>query len=86
MFLIRDKQEEKVRKNIDKIEKIELEAFNCLFTVPELEAALNMNDNDFKTNFNRPKPAQDTELIFHCMAGGRAKRCADVAQGLGFSK
>jgi len=53
--------------------------------VPELEAALNMNDNDFKTNFNRPKPAQDTELIFHCMAGGRAKRCADVAQGLGFS-
>ncbi|XP_013101460.2 rhodanese domain-containing protein CG4456 [Stomoxys calcitrans] len=52
--------------------------------LPELEAAFKMPDNDFKTNFNRPKPTEETVLIFSCLKGGRAQKAADMAVEKGF--
>lgn len=52
--------------------------------LPELEKAFEMSDNDFKTNFNREKPSEETVLIFSCLKGGRAQKAADAALARGF--
>lgn len=52
----------------------------------ELEHAFKMSENDFHTAFNRPKPKEDTILIFSCLAGGRAQRATDLALTHGFKK
>jgi rhodanese-related sulfurtransferase len=48
--------------------------------------ALNLNDEEFNTQFNRKKPAKNDEVIFSCLVGGRAQKGATVAVGLGFEK
>lgn len=54
--------------------------------MPELEDAFKMSENDFKTNFNRDKPTEETVLIFSCLKGGRAQKAADKALEKGFKK
>lgn len=54
--------------------------------MPELEAAFKMSADDFKANFNRDKPTDDTPLIFSCLKGGRAQKAADMASSNGFKK
>lgn len=54
--------------------------------MPDLEAAFQMSENDFKTAFNRDKPSTETVLIFSCQAGGRAKRAYDLALANGYKK
>ena len=60
--------------------------FTSTSVVPELENALELSDNDFKTQFNRPKPNPDTPLIFSCLKGGRAQKATDLASTKGFKK
>ncbi|XP_058457050.1 uncharacterized protein LOC131434400 [Malaya genurostris] len=52
--------------------------------LPNLEQALKLSDDEFKSKFGRSKPQSDTEIIFHCKLGGRAQKAADTAIGLGY--
>lgn len=54
--------------------------------MPELEAAFQMSDNDFKNNFNREKPSESSPIIFSCLKGGRAERASNAAKALGYAK
>lgn len=55
-------------------------------SVPELEKAFNLPDDDFKKTYGRAKPSIDAEMIFSCKAGGRAARAANLIKTLGFIK
>ncbi|XP_026470803.1 uncharacterized protein LOC113375063 [Ctenocephalides felis] len=53
----------------------------------ELENALkNMSPEEFKTKFGRDKPTFDTEIIFSCRSGKRAKEAMETALGLCYKK
>lgn len=56
----------------------------CFDTVGTLEETLKLPADEFKTNFGRDKPDNDTEVIFSCRLGGRAAKAAEVAKELGF--
>lgn len=51
-----------------------------------LEETLKLSPEEFKNAFGRDKPAEDTEIVFHCKMGGRASKAAEVAESLGFAK
>lgn len=53
--------------------------------LPDLERALNLPDELFFKTYGRSKPPIDAVMIFSCKAGGRAKRAAILAKGLGFT-
>lgn len=48
--------------------------------------ALNMRKNDFEKVFKRPKPSEDTEIIFYCMIGKRSSKAQQNALSLGYKK
>ncbi|XP_028028960.1 thiosulfate sulfurtransferase/rhodanese-like domain-containing protein 3 [Bombyx mandarina] len=43
-----------------------------------------MSDKEFNKTYKRPKPNQNTELIFYCMAGRRSAKAQESAINLGF--
>ncbi|KAJ8733477.1 hypothetical protein PYW08_001775 [Mythimna loreyi] len=43
-----------------------------------------MPDKDFQEAYKRPKPAEDTEIIFYCMIGKRSGMAQQNAINLGF--
>lgn len=43
-----------------------------------------MPDKEFETTYKRPKPAEDTEIIFYCMIGKRSGMAQQNAINLGF--
>lgn len=45
-----------------------------------------MSDEDFKKNYQRPKPTESDELIFYCHYGRRSCLALDKALELGYSK
>lgn len=52
--------------------------------LPELEAALSKSSDEFEAAYKRPKPKEDSYIIFSCLAGGRAERAANQAIANGF--
>ena len=60
-------------------------SFKSLFwTVSELDEAIALDDAGFQTKFGFSKPTSDTQIITHCMKGGRAQKAADALLGKGF--
>ncbi|XP_073842362.1 rhodanese domain-containing protein CG4456 [Musca autumnalis] len=59
-------------------------SINIPFT--ELEAALMMEDNEFKKLFGREKPPKDAVVIFTCLGGQYAQMGADLAKSKGWTK
>ncbi|XP_018566235.1 heat shock protein 67B2-like [Anoplophora glabripennis] len=52
----------------------------------ELEKALkNINEDEFKGKYGKPKPIESFPLIFSCMLGGRAAKALALAEKLGFN-
>ncbi|KAM3960944.1 rhodanese domain-containing protein CG4456 isoform 1-T2 [Aphomia sociella] len=43
-----------------------------------------MSETEFKKTYNRPKPAEDTEIIFYCMIGKRSGMAQQNAMNLGY--
>ncbi|CAK1545930.1 unnamed protein product [Leptosia nina] len=43
-----------------------------------------MPDNEFNKLYNRPKPTEDTEIIFYCMIGKRSGMAQQNAINLGY--
>lgn len=58
--------------------------FLCSNVVGTLAETLKQSDDEFRAQFGRDKPTNDTELIFSCKLGGRAAKAAEVAKELGF--
>ncbi|XP_022912305.1 uncharacterized protein [Onthophagus taurus] len=48
------------------------------------EVLKNMTSDEFKAKFGRDKPNFDTEIVFHCHAGGRSTRACKIATDLGY--
>ncbi|XP_005190101.1 rhodanese domain-containing protein CG4456 [Musca domestica] len=59
-------------------------SINIPFT--ELEAALMMEDNEFKQIYGREKPPKDAVVIFTCLGGQYAQMGADLARSKGWAK
>lgn len=51
-----------------------------------IEENLKLSAEEFEKKFVRKQPSKETEVIFHCMGGGRAGRAAELALSLGFPK
>ncbi len=52
-----------------------------------VENALKLDSNEFKAKYGRDLISkEETELIFHCLLGGRAEKGAQIALALGFKK
>ncbi|MDA1196643.1 MAG: rhodanese-like domain-containing protein [Nanoarchaeota archaeon] len=51
----------------------------------ELEQALQLENEEFKTKYDFEKPNKEQELIFYCHAGGRSAKAAKLAMKLGFN-
>lgn len=51
-----------------------------------VESELKLDAETFKQRYKRDKPNENTEVIFHCLKGGRAQKGCDTAKGLGFKK
>uniref|UniRef100_A0A336MZD6 CSON008174 protein n=1 Tax=Culicoides sonorensis TaxID=179676 RepID=A0A336MZD6_CULSO len=49
-----------------------------------VEEELKLPSDAFKQKYKREKPNETTEVIFHCLKGGRAQRACDTATGLGY--
>ncbi|CAH0729232.1 unnamed protein product, partial [Brenthis ino] len=45
-----------------------------------------MSEEEFKKQFQRPKPSSSDELIFYCQSGKRSSEALDKALKLGYSK
>lgn len=45
-----------------------------------------MTDREFENLFKRPKPTEDTEIIFYCMIGKRSGMAQQNAANLGYKK
>ena len=52
---------------------------------PELEMALNMNDEDFELKYNHEKPKRDERIIVYCFEGIWGSQALEVLRGLGFT-
>ncbi|XP_050096885.1 rhodanese domain-containing protein CG4456 isoform X3 [Anopheles aquasalis] len=53
--------------------------------LPQLEEGMKLAESEFKARYGREKPANDTEIIFHCKMGGRAQKATDLATSLGYT-
>ncbi|XP_017840691.1 rhodanese domain-containing protein CG4456 [Drosophila busckii] len=53
--------------------------------LPELSTALALDEQTFKTNYGRDKPALNADIIFTCRSGRRAQEAANIAQAAGFT-
>lgn len=51
-----------------------------------VEQELKLGAGEFKQKYGREKPKETTEIIFHCLKGGRAQKAVDAAKGIGFEK
>lgn len=51
-----------------------------------VENELKLDADAFKQKYKRDKPSENTEVIFHCLKGGRAQKGCDTAKALGFKK
>ena len=60
----------------------------CVWSVGDVEDALQMSSEEFEVRYGAPKPQEgDTNhLVFYCMVGIRSLRAVEVAQALGYSK
>ncbi|XP_076807708.1 thiosulfate:glutathione sulfurtransferase-like [Clavelina lepadiformis] len=60
---------------------------NLNIPFPELESALNLANSDFKSQYGLDKPSGDgSDVVFHCMHGGRGSRAVVIADKLGLKK
>ncbi|XP_046962955.1 thiosulfate sulfurtransferase/rhodanese-like domain-containing protein 3 [Vanessa cardui] len=50
------------------------------------DALISMSDEEFKKQFQRPKPSSSDELIFYCQSGRRSSEALDKALKLGYTK
>ncbi|XP_045447017.1 thiosulfate:glutathione sulfurtransferase-like [Melitaea cinxia] len=50
------------------------------------DALATMSEEDFKKQFQRPKPSSSDELIFYCQSGRRSSEALDKAIQLGYTK
>lgn len=73
-------------KKSKKIPELIKTLFKRLILVLTVQDALKLSPEEFKSKFGREKPSSDTEVIFHCMKGGRAQKAMDAAIELGFKK
>lgn len=55
-----------------------------LLLVPELESALELNDEDFSAKFSVAKPGKDQGIVVSCLKGGRAVRGQGVLKSHGY--
>ncbi|XP_055906694.1 rhodanese domain-containing protein CG4456 [Eupeodes corollae] len=71
-------------RNADELESTGVIPASINIPLPELKAALNKSNDEFKAAYKRPKPKEDSYIIFTCLAGGRAQRAAEQAILHGF--
>lgn len=45
-----------------------------------------MSDKEFRALYQRPKPTEDTKIIFYCMIGKRSGMAQQNAINLGYKK
>ncbi|KAG8226820.1 hypothetical protein J437_LFUL007111 [Ladona fulva] len=50
----------------------------------ELEAALQLDESNFKKMYGMSKPTKDIQMVFSCRSGNRSRRALELAQKLGF--
>ncbi|VVD03621.1 unnamed protein product [Leptidea sinapis] len=50
------------------------------------DALTTMSEEEFKKQYQRPKPSPSDELIFYCHSGRRSTEALDKALKLGFTK
>ncbi|XP_050343959.1 rhodanese domain-containing protein CG4456-like isoform X1 [Nymphalis io] len=50
------------------------------------DALITMSEEEFKKQFQRPKPSSSDELIFYCQSGRRSSEALDKALKLGYTK
>ena len=56
-----------------------------MFSVPELSATLEANEEEFMTKFGISKPGKSDKVATHCMMGGRAGKAVEALKAeLGF--
>ena len=61
-------------------------AFYFILLVGSVEEALSDESEIFQERLGVPKPAQDTDIVFHCAAGVRSVVAIEIAHKLGYSK
>lgn len=71
-------------RNPDELERTGVIPASINIPLPELEAALSKSNDEFKAAYKRPKPKEDSYIIFSCLAGGRAQRATEQAIANGF--
>lgn len=60
---------------------------NSLFSVDEMEFALNLSEDIFEKKYGFSKPPDDgTNVIFYCQAGVRSLHTLVMARSLGMEK
>jgi rhodanese-related sulfurtransferase len=52
--------------------------------VPDLEATLEVKEDEFKEKFGICKPKQIELIVTHCFVGGRAQKAAEALRNKGF--
>ena len=52
--------------------------------MPDLESALEMNEDEFKEKFGIHKPKHTDKIVTHCFVGGRARNSAETLRNKGF--
>lgn len=57
-----------------------------MFTVAEVESALQLTRDQYKNKYGRDKPECDTRIIFSCRSGKRSDMAMQIALKLGFEK
>lgn len=54
--------------------------------LPELADALKLNESDFQSKYEFPKPQLDAEVVFTCRSGVRSMKASLIAEGDGYHK
>ncbi|KAH8380240.1 hypothetical protein KR009_009586 [Drosophila setifemur] len=52
----------------------------------ELESALQLDGDNFKSKYGRCKPEKDSKIILSCRSGNRTLEAEKIAKALGYTK
>ena len=69
-----------------RFESCSVRLFFFLFSVGEVEQALQVPPEQFQQNYDATQPHKDQDIVFYCMAGVRSLTALETAQQLGFTK
>ncbi|XP_042883071.1 rhodanese domain-containing protein CG4456-like isoform X1 [Penaeus japonicus] len=73
-----------VRNRNEVEENGQIPGAHCI-PLPELEEAMDMDDDAFENKYGFSKPSTDAAIVTHCMKGGRARRAGDIFKSKGYA-